>query len=73
WRKRAPKVFRGLRLALLCLMPVVWIFPFREFWHPGIGCFLWIAAMIVALFSHSLSSGYHLWSAKGQARSALFT
>jgi hypothetical protein len=55
-RGRHGRVTNVLRTALLFMLPACWIVFFYENLRPGYAYFLWIAAMLLALFSSSVAN-----------------
>ena len=45
-----------LRIVLLLLFPVCWVVFFHDELHPREGYFLWIAGMLLVLFSNEISN-----------------
>jgi len=56
WRSGNGRAFRTLRVITLLMIPFCWIVLYDERLVPREGHILWIASMVVALFSDSLSS-----------------
>jgi hypothetical protein len=50
-RKTNPRLVRGLRIATLVMIPFSWIVFYIEQLNPREGYFLWIAGMMLVLFS----------------------
>jgi hypothetical protein len=55
FRDRARKLANVLRTALLFMLPACWIVFSYENLRPGYAYFLWVAAMLLAVFSSSIS------------------
>lgn len=56
WREGNGLAFKILRTTTLLMIPFCWILFYDERLYPREGHFLWIAGMVLALFSNSLSS-----------------
>ena len=56
FRDRARRLANVLRIALLLMLPACWIVFFYQNLRPGYAYFLWMAAMLLALFSSSFSN-----------------
>jgi hypothetical protein len=52
-RKKTERFGKSLRIAVLCLLPACWLYFWVEKMYPHVGYFLWVAAIVVALFSSS--------------------
>ena len=55
FRDRARRLANVLRTALLSMFPACWIVFSYQNLRPGYAYFLWVAAMLLALFSNSFS------------------
>lgn len=56
FRKRARRLVNAFRIVLLLMLPACWIIFSSESLRPRYGYFLWIAAMMMALFSNSFEN-----------------
>jgi hypothetical protein len=54
WRSGKRRAFRILRTTTLLMIPFCWIVFYYEGAYPREGHFLWIVAMVLALFSEGL-------------------
>jgi hypothetical protein len=48
-----PQRGKWLRVIVVGLLPACWLYFLQAGFRPDIGCFLWVAAMLVALFAAS--------------------
>jgi hypothetical protein len=55
-REKTGKLGRTLRTVVLFLLPACWVVFFLEHVYPFVGYFVWTGAMLVALFSNSISA-----------------
>jgi len=53
---RHERVLAAFRIVVLLMIPFCWIVYFEERSYPREGHFLWIAGMLIVLFSHGLSA-----------------
>jgi hypothetical protein len=51
--KKTERFGKSLRIAVLCLLPTCWLYFWVQKMYPHVGYFLWVAAIIVALYSSS--------------------
>jgi CDP-diglyceride synthetase len=51
--KKTERFGKSLRIAVLCLLPACWLYFWVQKMYPHVGYFLWVAAIIVALYSSS--------------------
>ena len=55
-RERAPRLVNALRIVLLLMLPSCWVVFLDQHIWPRYGYFLWVAAILLVLFSGSFSN-----------------
>jgi hypothetical protein len=54
-----PRVYAALRVAVLLMIPLTWVFAFYYLrTYPREGHFLWIIGMVLVLFSEEIGSSF---------------
>jgi hypothetical protein len=59
-RKKTQRLGKKLRVIVLLMLPSCWLYFLEARMYPNVGYFLWIGAMLTALFATSFSRGRHM-------------